>query len=721
LLGDGRRTATVQAETDAEVWSLAAADFRSLLSNQPEIAAVVRRAAAQRNAAGRTGMFEIEERQLAAPGPGRQSVRIGRSPENEVVFSSRLVSAHHALIEQDGGGFRIRDLDSTNGTYVNGVRVRTAELNDGDEVWVGDERFMFDSRAIRRSVEPDGIRVDASGLCKEVSGGKRILHDITVSILPGEFVAIVGGSGAGKTTLMDAMSGVRPPTSGQVLYNGRDYYQDLAFFRNVLGYVPQDDIIHTGLPLRLTLQHAARLRLPTDTSDEDIDAAVDTALTQLELSRQADVKVAQLSGGQRKRASMGVEFLTQPKIFFLDEPTSGLDPFTDTQMMALLRRLADSGSTVVLTTHATANVMQCDKVVFLARGGHLAFVGTPQGALRYFGADTFDKIYQRLAEEGTPEEWGNRFRSSEEYRRVLADRMQANGSLAAEVQRQSLADSGGPGGFSRGLHQFVVLAHRAFDLIRHNPKALPSVVMPPILFTLLALALFRSGAFDPTRTSSAPLQIDFLLAFSAFIFGLLFAIQEIVKEYAIFRRERLVNLGILPYVLSKLALLAPLLALLLLVMVGILRLTGRLPHGNLGLYVKLMLTLVLIGLVGLGFALFTSAFVATPQQATDMLSVWIMPQVLFGGALLAVPQMEIVGRIISAVAPVRWAFEALGQITDLDTHFQTDTTQLGAGLAVAYGNSFLRNPVENWVILAFFAIAPIVLTCLVLKRRTTAR
>ncbi len=73
------------------------------------------------------------------------------------------------------------------------------------------------------------------------------------------------------------------------------------------------------------------------------------------------------------------------------------------------------------------------------------------------------------------------------------------------------------------------------------------------------------------------------------------------------------------------------------------------------------------------------------------------------------------------MAPVRWAFEALGQITDLDTHFQTDNTQLGAGLAVAYGNSFLRNPAENWVILALFAIAPIVLTCVVLKRRTTAR
>ncbi|MDP9286050.1 MAG: ABC transporter ATP-binding protein, partial [Actinomycetota bacterium] len=97
------------------------------------------------------------------------------------------------------------------------------------------------------------------------------------------------------------------------------------------------------------------------------------------------------------------------------------------------------------------------------------------------------------------------------------------------------------------------------------------------------------------------------------------------------------------------------------------------------------------------------------------------PQVLFGGALLAVPQMNVIGRVISALAPVRWAFEALGHITDLETHFQTDATQLGAGLAVAYEDSFSRNPAEDWVILALFAIVPIVLTCVVLKRRTSSR
>jgi len=720
LLGGGRRSATIRATTDAQLWALSASDFEDLLAREPEVAKAVRRAAAHRTAPGRTGFFEIERRNLA-PAQDGQELRLGRSPDNDVVFGSRLVSGHHALITPIDGAFRLRDLDSTNGTYVNGVQIRTAELNDGDEIWVADERFVFDSRAIHRSIEPHGIRLDATALSKEVSGGKRLLQDVTFSILPGEFVAIVGGSGAGKTTLMDALSGVRPPTSGQVLYNGRDYYRDLALFRNVLGYVPQDDIIHTGLPLRVTLRHAAKLRLPADASPADLNEVVEKALAQLELTAQADVKVAQLSGGQRKRASIGGELSTEPRIFFLDEPTSGLDPFTDAQMMELLRRLADDGSTVVLTTHATKNVMLCDKVVFLARGGHLAFVGRPQRALWYFEAESFDTIYKRLAEEGTPEEWGQRFASSDDFRQVLGDQLWAAESAVTAEARTSLGESRGPGGLTRQLRQLAVLTRRSFDLLVHNPSDLPSLVMPPILFSVLALALFHSGAFRPNASSVAPLQILFLIAFSAFIFGLLFGVQEIVKEFAIFRRERLVNLGIVPYVLSKIAILAPLLTLLLLVMVGILRLTSRLPSGGFDLYGPLLLTLVLTGFVGLALALFTSALVSTPQQATDMLSVWIMPQVLFGGALLAVPAMNVIGRVISTIAPVRWSFEALGNIADLTTHFQTDTTQIGPGLAIEYAGSFDRHPAQNWIILALFIVVPLALTCLVLRRKTTAR
>ena len=147
-------------------------------------------------------------------------------------------------------------------------------------------------------------------------------------------------------------------------------------------------------------------------------------LQQLDIHTCWDRAVRQLSGGQRKRVSMGVELLTRPSLFFLDEATSGLDPGTESQMMRLLRRLADEGRTVVLVTHATKNVMTCDKVVFLARGGHLAYFGGPDEALRYFDVSDFDEIYTRL-EEGKAHDWGRRFRTSQSYRENVESRLAA--------------------------------------------------------------------------------------------------------------------------------------------------------------------------------------------------------------------------------------------------------------------------------------------------------
>ena len=152
-----------------------------------------------------------------------------------------------------------------------------------------------------------------------------------------------------------------------------------------VGYVPQDDIIHLEMPLRRTLRYAARLRLPAGTSAAEADRIVEETMRDLDLADRADVPVRALSGGQRKRASIAVELLTRPRLFFLDEPTSGLDPSTAADVMRLLRRLSRRGVTVVLTTHEPAAIDQCDRVVFLARDGHLAFTGSPAEARRYFG------------------------------------------------------------------------------------------------------------------------------------------------------------------------------------------------------------------------------------------------------------------------------------------------------------------------------------------------
>src|SRR5262249_44757989 len=257
---------------------------------------------------------------------------------------------------------------------------------------------------VRRGV---GACIDAIGVGQH-AGGRQILHEVSLSIEPGELIALVGGSGAGKTTLLEILAGLRAPSTGQVMHDGVRVDAG-ATPRSGVGYVPQDDIIHGEMPVGRTLRYAARLRLPAGTSSEQADLVVDEILRELDLADRRDVAVRMLSGGQRKRASIAVELLTRPGTFFLDEPTSGLDPSTSAEVVRLLRRLTHRGVTVVLTTHEPATIDRCDHVVFLTRNGHLAFAGAPAQARRYFGVDDLVEVYHRLASEDTPRAWAERF------------------------------------------------------------------------------------------------------------------------------------------------------------------------------------------------------------------------------------------------------------------------------------------------------------------------
>ena len=225
-----------------------------------------------------------------------------------------------------------------------------------------------------------GVRIDVDQLSRQVRLRSRdqltLVDSVSLRVSAGELVAIVGPSGAGKTTLLEAIAGIAPASSGSVRFDGVDVYGNLSTFRSVLGYVPQDDIIHADLPLERTLRYAARLRLPSSTTAAEIDEAVRDALDAVGLTDQAEVRVASLSGGQRKRASIAVELLTDPHVFFLDEPTSGLDPITSAELIGRLRELANRSATVMFTTHSVDDLAACDRVVCVTRGGRLGFVGT---------------------------------------------------------------------------------------------------------------------------------------------------------------------------------------------------------------------------------------------------------------------------------------------------------------------------------------------------------
>ena len=545
-----------------------------------------------------------------------------------------------------------------------------------------------------------GGRIDAVKVSRRV-GARNILQELSLSIEPGELVAIAGGSGAGKSTLLEVLAGLQPASAGEVRYDGgvRDAR---ARGDSGIGYVPQDDIIHLEMPLRRTLRYAARLRLPAGTSADDADRIVEETMRDLDLADRAEVPVGALSGGQRKRASIAVELLTRPRLFFLDEPTSGLDPSTAADVMCLLRRLSRSGVTVVLTTHEPAGIDRCDRVVFLARDGHLAFTGSPAQARRYFDVQNLAEVYGRLSGEGTPQIWAERFASRSA---TAAARPPTPPSIRTANRRDIKHTS--------SIRQWWLLTRRNVDVLVRNRLTLAVLLGSPVLVTAMMATLFRRGAFDAHGAAGpGPAQIVFWIAFDGFFFGLTYGLLQIVGEMAVFRRERLAGLSVSAYVASKVAALLPVLAGVSAVLLGVLRVLGRLPAAGWGVYAWLFGTIVVEATSALALGLLASAAVSNAAQAALALPMLCFPQVLFGGAIVPVDQMAIPGRLMSLALSNRHAFEALGRTLELHRY-----TDLSPAMS-AYGDTFQGGTGGSLVALGAFALGLALTTVWVLERRS---
>jgi ABC transport system ATP-binding/permease protein len=548
----------------------------------------------------------------------------------------------------------------------------------------------------------------------QITQGRTTLHDVSFSVAPGEVVAIVGGSGAGKTTLLETMVGIRPPAAGEVRIAG-------AHGRSDVGYVPQDDIIHRDLPLARTLRYAAQLRLPASTAPDMVDRTVDEALAALDLAERETVRVGSLSGGQRKRASIAVEMLTRPAVFFLDEPTSGLDPATAREVLRLLRRLAGAGTTIVLTTHSPTDIDLCDRIVFLARDGYLAFVGTPAEARRHFETGDLTVAYERLALEDTPEAWAQRF-ASVRRRSDGHDAWHVSGAQTRVPQpsvsnRPDPPDGHGPLAPSRAgpFRQWAVLTRRSADLLIRNRLTLAVLVGSPVLVITMMAVLFRPGAFDASATSPGEAtQTVFWLAFAGFFFGLTYGLLQIVGEMAILRRERLAGLHVTAYVGAKVTVLTPVLVAVAGGMLAVLRALDRLPSAGGSVYAALLVTLTLEALAALALGLLASASVTDAAQATLALPMLCFPQVLFAGAIVPVPDMAGPGQVMSVGLANRWAFESLGRALELDR------LVVSLSPASAHHAAFAGSPIEGWAVLAGFAGLLLAATVAVLHRRAPA-
>ncbi|MEV4124150.1 FHA domain-containing protein [Nocardia sp. NPDC049707] len=591
------------------------------------------------------------------------TLRIGRAADNDIVAHDLMLSRHHAELRTIGDGkYRIVDLDSHNGTYVNGHRIDAADLSESDLIGMGHTTFRLVGDELREFVDTGDVSVSVQSLTVRTPDGKVLLDGVGFPIPQRSLVGVIGPSGAGKSTLLGAITGLRPATEGTVRYDGRDLYTDYDELRHRIGLVPQEDILHNQLPTRRALLYAAELRFPGDTRSEEREERVDEVLNELGLARHADTRIDRLSGGQRKRVSVALELLTKPSLLFLDEPTSGLDPGLDKTVMEMLSGLAHDGRTVIVVTHSVANLDSCDRLLVLVPGGRLAYYGPPAEGLQQFAQRSWAEVFQAFDRE-EDRDWAGEFRTSPRFENYVAV------GLTDDVGPAQVHTPAPPPAPQSKLSQLSTLCRRYLAVIASDRSYLALLgVMPLLLGGLIAAVPSGAGfAGAPGSNTDAPTKL-MILAFGACFIGTGNSIREIVKEQTIYRRERAAGLSAGVYLMSKMLVLGVITALQAAVLVLIGTIGMDMPPKGLftSVELELILAMALLGITSLALGLLVSVSVNTSEKTLPLLIVLSMAQLVLTGGLVRLPGTFGLEQL-AYLSPSRWGFGAGAATIDLDT------------------------------------------------------
>jgi ABC-type multidrug transport system ATPase subunit/pSer/pThr/pTyr-binding forkhead associated (FHA) protein len=545
---------------------------------------------------------------------------------------------------------------------------------------------------------------------------KTLLDHVSFKALPGDMIALMGPSGAGKTTLLLTLNGYMPPTSGQVRINGEDLYSIYDALRGSIGYVPQDDIVHPELTVFEAVKYSARFRLPPDYSDDEIDRRVDETLRDLGLEGVRNLQIGKpekkvLSGGQRKRVNIALELVTDPVILFLDEPTSGLAADDTAALITLLHDLAKkTGKTIVMTIHQPAKdeFEKFNLAFIMGYGGIPTYFG-PSGdaAYRFFGSiesqsgrridnprDMFDMLNVRER------------RVLDDFRRrdPNATRIQAR-LEAAKAWRSEFFQNQNPifqkmfsgvravgtEAASRGVphrpdvavvRQLGLLMSRYWKVkIRDRVGATIMFLQAPIIGLMLAfvfggqkqaIPFWCLGAMQDlaSRTQDASNSVDFLkqmkptpdnaaamffVVVSCVWFGTSNSAREIVTERAIYIRERMVNLSLFNYVMSKYIILSLICVLQCAMLLSIVFFTLGFNGGIVSFLIELVM-MIAVSMNATALGLLLSTIVASAEAAMALTPIALIPQVVLGGLMVPMTTNPLLKPLMT-IMPARWGFQ----------------------------------------------------------------
>ena len=650
---------------------------------------------------------------LRAPLPGPdQSYLIGSDPSCRIRLDHPLVQPRHVAMRRDVAGVLwLEDRGTAAGTYLNGQRLRGRQsAGPGDILQVGPFSARVGTTALEPLEQVAGVDIQVSDARVDApaSGrgrGRTLLHHVSLRLPPASMTAVAGPSGAGKTTLMRLLSGQLAAAAGSVSYNGADLADCRQAWAALMGYVPQEDIVHADLTVNEALGYQARLRLGQGAATRN--ARVERVVSLMGLTEQRGQLVKTLSGGQRKRVSIACELLNEPQIMFLDEPTSGLDPGLDKRMMLLLRLLADQGRTVVLTTHAITHVDVCDTLVLVGPGGHVIYAGAPQAALDWFGVQSLGDVFSLVE---TPE--------AAQQAAIKAAAAQPN--LPRTPARQPAPGPGPGGGRDAALggarpplgsaawrravaDQARIFAGRYVRLVGRDRAALAFSLLQGVAVALLT-ALAVPKPFSWATEGNAPM---FVFGCAAVWFGMIGAVRELVKERPIWRREFLAGGDMAAYLTSKVTVLGALAAFQAFTLTAAAGLTLGLPaRGPLGnSFVTICITLWLAILSGMALGLLVSAAAASADRAMSLVPYLLITQLVLCGVLF---RLGAIG-FVSWIMPARWSVSALGGVAGLSAARLHQTAGLYPHSAIGL--------LSTWFMLVLLTVVGLAATAWLLDRQ----
>lgn len=582
----------------------------------------------------------------------QQRIRIGRDATNDWHIDDLVVSRFHAeIVQNEQGGFDLVDLRSANGTFVNGVMIKRRELVIGDLISIGNITRRFTSDGLDSPVGVEGVDIVAKDVSFSV-GDKQLLNEINFHLGPRTLTAIVGPSGAGKSTMLNVITGRTTPSQGEILIGGRDLHKEYGDLSQRIGLVPQADILHTRLTVKQALTYGAALRFPSETSAAEREERVLEVMEKLELTPRADLRIDKLSGGQRKRASIGLELLTKPSILVLDEPTSGLDPGLDAHVMETLRKLADDGQTVVLVTHSVDNLNFCDNVILLASGGRIAYAGPSSTVFTALGKSNWAEVFRLL--------------SSPEALLLSSKKRSGVTSATTQIAQEKIKKQS-------WIKQLATLSARYLRVIASDKYYLGLLAAIPILVGAICYATAGELGLGPGIPNKSGLVLNpiarstlMILILGTVFIGLSTAIQEIIKENPIRLREKSVGIRSGTYLMSKVLVLGVITTLQTMIFAAIVLFNRPLPEQGVffsNAYLEILLIISLLGLTSMCLGLVISALLSSTEQAMPILVGLTMGQVVLSGALPG--KNEGIMALLAPLSPSYWSMNSLASSINL--------------------------------------------------------